>query len=134
MDPRYESLADILVSHSTNLQEAEKVLIHAFDVPEDITLALIRAVRSRGAIPFVQLESSRVGRECILGGTDVQFETALSWEMERMKAMDAYLALRGSPNVFENSDLPQGDMKKAVKILKPVLDWRVKKTKWTTPE
>jgi aminopeptidase len=130
MDPRYESLADNLVSHSTNLQEAEKVLIHAFDVPEDITLALIRAVRNRGAIPFVQLENSRVGRECVLGGSTVQFESALSWEMERMKAMDAYLALRGSSNVFENSDLPQEDMKKAMKILKPVLDWRVKQTKW----
>lgn len=130
MDPRYESLADNLVSHSTNLQKGEKVLIHAFDVPEDITLALIRAVRSREGIPFVQLESSRVGRECVLGGHDIQFETALSWEMERMKAMDAYLALRGSANVFENSDLPQKDMKTAMKILKPVLDWRVKKTKW----
>ena len=130
MDPRYESLADNLVAHSTKLKEGEKALIHAFDVPEDITLALIRAVRSRGAIPFVQLESSRIGRECVLGGKEVQFESSLSWEMERMKAMDAYLALRGSANVFENSDLPQGDMKKAMKILKPVLDWRVKKTKW----
>ena len=102
MDPRYVSLADNLVSHSTNLQKDEKALIHAFDVPEQITLALIRAVRSRGAIPFVLLENSRIGRECVLGGTDVQFETALSWEMDRMKSMDAYIALRGSSNVFEN--------------------------------
>jgi aminopeptidase len=130
MDPRYESLAYNLVSHSTNLQIGEKVLIHAFDVPENITLALIRAVRNRGALPFVQLEGSRVGRELVLGGTELQFETSLSWEMERMKAMDAYLALRGSSNVFENSDLPPESMKQAMKILKPVLDWRVKQTKW----
>ena len=129
MDPRYLSLAHNLASHSTNLQKDEKALIHAFDVPEQITLALIRAVRSRGAIPFVILENSRVGRECVLGGSDVQFETTLAWEMERMKSMDAYIALRGSPNVFENSDLPQEDMKKAMKILNG-LDWRVKKTKW----
>ena len=62
MDPRYESLADNLVAHSTKLKEGEKALIHAYDVPDDITLALIRAVRSRGAIPFVQLESSRIHR------------------------------------------------------------------------
>ena len=31
---------------------------------------------------------------------------------------------------LRNSDLPQNDMKKAMKILKPLLDWRVKKTKW----
>lgn len=47
-----------------------------------------------------------------------------------MKVMDAYVALRGSSNVFENSDLPAEDMKRAMKILKPVLDWRVKETKW----
>ncbi|MEC7542854.1 MAG: aminopeptidase, partial [Verrucomicrobiota bacterium] len=49
---------------------------------------------------------------------------------QRMKVMDAYVALRGSSNVFENSDLPAEDMKRAMKILKPVLDWRVKETKW----
>ena len=42
MDPRYLSLAHNLASHSTNLQKDEKALIHAFDVPEQITLALIR--------------------------------------------------------------------------------------------
>ena len=35
MDPRYESLADNLVSHSTNLQEAEKVLIERQESPID---------------------------------------------------------------------------------------------------
>ena len=130
MDSRYHSIAKNLVTHSTELKKGEKTLIHAFDVPEDMTLALVRAVRDRGAIPFVQLENSRIGRESILGGIEEQFETTLAWEMERMKAMDAYIALRGSLNVFENSDLPQENMKKALRILKPVLDWRVKKTKW----
>ena len=76
MDPRYLSLAHNLASHSTNLQKDEKALIHAFDVPEQITLALIRAVRRR-PIPFVILENSRVGRECVLGGSDAQFRPLL---------------------------------------------------------
>ena len=130
MDPRYEILADNVVSHSTKLEKGEKALIHAFDVPHEMTLALVRAVRTRGAIPFVQLQHARIDREWILGGADEQFESALSWEMDRMKGMDAYIALRGAANVFETSDLPQEDLKKAIRILKPVLDWRVKKTKW----
>ncbi|MEC8792117.1 MAG: aminopeptidase, partial [Verrucomicrobiota bacterium] len=77
-----------------------------------------------------QVQHSRLDRECILGGEDIQFEDALTWELQRMKVMDAYVALRGSSNVFENSDLPAEDMKRAMKILKPVLDWRVKETKW----
>jgi aminopeptidase len=130
MDPRYEKLASNVVSHSTDLEAGEKALVHAFDVPHDMTLALVRAIRERGAIPYVQLQHARLDREWILGGPDEQFEAALSWEMDRMKAMDAYIALRGSDNVFETSDLPQDDLKLAMRILKPVLDWRVKKTKW----
>ena len=130
MDPRYHTLAKNLVSHSVNLQAGEKVLIHAFDVPENMTLALVRAARERGAHPFVQLQSSRIDRECVLGGKEEQFEASLKWELERMKEMDAYIALRGSSNVFESSDLPSSDIQRAMKILKPVLDWRVNETKW----
>lgn len=130
MDPRYHTLAKILVSHSVDLQAGEKILLHAFDVPENMVLALVRAVRDRGAHPFVQLQNGRIDRECILGGKDVQFETSLKWELERMKGMDAYIALRGSSNVFETSDLPSADVQRAMKTLKPVLDWRVNKTKW----
>ena len=130
MDPRYHTLAKNLVSHSVHLQAGEKVLIHAFDVPENMTLALIRAARERGANPFVQLQSGRIDRECVFGGKEEQFEASLKWELERMKEMDAYIALRGSSNVFESSDLPSSDIQRAMKILKPVLDWRVNKTKW----
>ena len=66
MDHRYIALARNLVSHSTNLQTGEKVLIHAFDIPEKMTLALIRAAREKGAIPFVQVQSALLDRELSL--------------------------------------------------------------------
>lgn len=130
MDIRYEKLADTLVYHSTKLNIGEKVLIHSIDIPRDMTLALIRSVRECKAIPFVQLQDSRIERECILGAESVQFSTSLEWELQRMRSMDAYIAIRGASNIFENSDLPQNDMQQAMKILKPLLDWRVQKTKW----
>ena len=130
MDPRYITLANNLVSHSVDLQPGEKTMIHAFDIPEEMTLALVRAVREKGGHPFVQLQSGRIERECVLGGEDEQFQSSLKWELERMREMDAYIALRGSSNVFETSDLPSTDVQRAMKILKPVLDWRVNQTKW----
>ena len=36
MDPRYIILARNLTSHSTNIQPNESVLIHAFDIPDEI--------------------------------------------------------------------------------------------------
>ena len=43
MDPRYQKLADLLVRHSTKLGKGEHVLIEAFDIPVEMTIALIRA-------------------------------------------------------------------------------------------
>ena len=85
MDPRYKALANNLVTHSTNIQPGEKVLLHSFDIPERMTLALIRAVRERNAIPFVQVQSALLDRECILDGSTEQFESSSHWEMERMQ-------------------------------------------------
>ena len=45
MDPRYLTLAENLVSHSTNLTAGEKILIHAFDVPDAMVLALVSAAK-----------------------------------------------------------------------------------------
>ena len=81
--------------------------IHAFDIPDEMTLALVRAVREKCG-PFCAIaKHGRIDRECVLGARKIQFSSALGWELERMKEMDAYIALRGSSNVFETSDLPQ---------------------------
>ena len=47
-----------------------------------------------------------------------------------MESMDAYIAVRGSENIFEMSDVDPERMSRAMRALKPVLDHRVKKTKW----
>ena len=52
-DPRLDALAQLLVTHSTRLQPGEKILIETFDIPEDMVIALIRAVRQTGAVPLV---------------------------------------------------------------------------------
>ena len=105
-------------------------MIHSFDIPHEMSIALIRAVKEIGAYPYSQLQNSRVDRNACTNVSKNQLEASLAWELERMKSMDAYIAIRGSDNVFENSDIPSDDMKLAVKPLKPVLDWRVQKTKW----
>jgi aminopeptidase len=47
-----------------------------------------------------------------------------------MKDMDAYIAVRGSNNIAENSDVPAARMKLAMNKTRAVIDHRVKKTKW----
>ena len=50
-DPRFDRLADVLVSFSTHLQKGERVLIDAFDIPPEMTVSLVRAATRAKALP-----------------------------------------------------------------------------------
>jgi aminopeptidase len=51
-------------------------------------------------------------------------------EMSRMRKMQAYVAVRGSMNANENSDVPSDRMALYTRTLRPVLNYRVNKTRW----
>jgi aminopeptidase len=129
-DARFDKLAKLLVEYSTRLKRNETVLIEAFDVPDEMTIAMIRAVRNVRAIPFVQIQRAQVNRELALEALEQQLNLAARHELARMKKMDAYIALRGSNNITEFSDVPAGRMRLIAKKMRPVQDQRVKKTKW----
>ena len=129
-DARFDKLAELLVEYSTRLKRGETVLIEAFDVPDEMTIALIRAARKAGAIPFTQIQHARISREVALRATDRQLGLSASHELARMKKMNAYIALRGSNNITELSDVPVEQMKLVAKKMRPVQDQRVQKTKW----
>jgi len=129
-DSRFDQLARVLTGFSTSLQKGERVLIDAFDVPDAIVIALIRAARARGALPYVQINRGRITRELLCGAEEAQYATTAKVELARMKQMQAYIALRGSDNIFETSDVPADRMSRAMKIMRPVQNWRVDKTKW----
>jgi len=130
LDLRFTQLAQNLTGFSTRLKLGEKVLIDAFDVPDEMIIELLRATRERGAIPYVNLNHARVSREMALEATEDQMRTHGAIELQRMKSMDAYIALRGSMNIFEASDVASEQVQMVSEVMKPVLDWRVNKTKW----
>ncbi|MDQ2868461.1 MAG: aminopeptidase [Verrucomicrobiota bacterium] len=129
-DDRFDKLAELLTGYSTSLKRDEKVLIEAFDVPDEMTIALVRAARKRGATPFVQIQRGPVNRELALGVDETQLGLTARLELARMKEMDAYIALRGSQNITEMSDVPVERMKLIAKKMRPVQDHRVNQTKW----
>lgn len=130
IDSRYHDLAQGLTGFSIELQKGERVLIDAFDVPDGMVIALVRAVRKHGAHPYVQLHRARITRELVLGAEEAQYAPYAKVEKHRMESMDAYIALRGSENIFESSDVPAERVQLVSRLMKPVLDHRVNKTKW----
>ena len=129
-DPRFDRLAHGLVNFSTKLEHRDTVLIDAYDIPAEMTVALIRAARQAGAIPLVQTHQARVVREMSIEAQEAQLDLSSALHLAQMKKMTAYIALRGGDNITEMSDVPPEKMKLVARKMKPVLDWRVKKTRW----
>jgi aminopeptidase len=129
-DPRYRKLAKVLIEYSTALEAGDKVLLDVIDVPDEFTVELIRAARAAGAIPLVEVRHTRVNREVILGTVPRHAALQRDLELARMKRMQAYVAVRGSANANEASDVPGDRMALYTRMLRPVLDYRVNKTRW----
>jgi aminopeptidase len=129
-DPRYNKLAKLLVEYSTQLKAGDKVLIDAIDIPDDFTVELMRTVRKAGATPLVEVRHGRVTREVLRGTDEVHATTIRDIEMFRMKRVQAYIALRGSANINESSDVDSSKMALYSRIVRPVLNYRVNKTRW----
>ena len=129
-DPRIDALASQLIGYSIDLKKGEKVLLDLYDVPESIGIALIREVRRKKAVPVVRIHQARISREMVKGAADLQYEIIAKHLLAEMEDMDAYIAVRGSHNISETSDIGQDSMQLAMKHLRPVIDHRVKKTKW----
>ncbi|HEX8834791.1 MAG TPA: hypothetical protein VF719_11345, partial [Abditibacteriaceae bacterium] len=61
-DPRYDKLATTLIEHSTRLQPGENILIESFDIPAEMTNALLRAAQKAGGHPMVNIRQASVSR------------------------------------------------------------------------
>jgi aminopeptidase len=129
-DPRYDLLSKNLIGFSVSLKKGERILIDAFDIPDEMVIALVRAARAVGGVPAVQVHHSRIAREIAREAQESALDVLSKVELSRMKQMAAYIALRGGANAMEMSDVTPEKMKLISAKMKPVLDWRVKKTKW----
>ena len=129
-EPRYRTLAELLVGYSTQVKKGEKVLLDMIDVPDAFTVALARSVRDAGAIPLIETRHTRVTRELLCGMTEEQATIMRDIEMARMKKVQSYIAIRGAANTSENSDVPGDSMSLYSKVMRPVLNYRVNKTRW----
>lgn len=132
LDPRVTRLAEMLCSHSIQLDSSDKLLIHAFDIPEEAVAEIVRVAQTRGAQVMVRLESNLIRRQLMHGMTTDNARTIADVEKYEMERMTAYIALRGSHNYAELSDVPEATQTMWAKEYSTpvVFGVRVPKTKW----
>ncbi|MDE6431875.1 MAG: aminopeptidase, partial [Opitutales bacterium] len=129
-DTNYQNLARNLTEFSTNLQQGDTVLIDVCEAPENMIIHLIKAVRKCGATPVLKMRTNKISRTMNMLCDERALKKQADIALSEMKNMQAYIAIRGGNNVFENSDVPQDQQKLVSSCMKEVLDWRVQKTKW----
>jgi len=131
-DPRIEILARNLVNYSCEVKPGEKVLIETTGFELPLTKALIREIYKAGGIPFVTVKNEEIRRAILFGASEEQIKLMASFELARMKEMDAYIGIRAGDNSNELGDVPEEKMKLFHKLfVKPVhIEQRVEHTKW----
>ena len=126
----FSKLARLLTGYSMRLQAGDTVLIDVMDTPDEMTIELIRAARELGAIPLLDIRHSKLVREMQMGTTPEHAKLMCEIELARMQQVQAYVAIRGTGNSCETSDVPSDNQTLYAKTLRPVLDHRVNKTRW----
>lgn len=129
-DPRIDQLARTLVRYSTQVKKGDFVWIDCFDVPNYVAQAMIRAVVEAKAHPLIHIHDTAVTREMMMHAADDQYDLIGAHNLELMKKMDCYIAVRGSNNITENSDVPAEKMKMVMAKLRPLQNERVNNTRW----
>ncbi len=131
-DPRYDRLADVLIRYSCKVQPGEAVLVEAFDTPDRFVRALVRTITDAGGLPLVAQRSHVVMRELMLAASPEQMRLIGDTEAYRMAKVQAYVGVRGNPNISEWSDVPPEKMRLYQNLWwQPAhRDLRVSKTRW----
>ena len=130
LDPRITQLSEQLVHYSTSLGPKDKLLIHAFDIPNEATAELVRVAQATGAEVMTRIESSLIRRQLQSNMSESNAKLITEIEMHEMKHMTAYIAIRGTHNFAETSDVPTEKLDLWQKNYSNVQHHRVNNTKW----
>ncbi len=129
-DPRIDQLARQLIRYSTAVRKGDRVMLDLYDAPNSIALALIREVVKAKAVPVVKLHDTIVTRELMKHADPEGYAMLAKNNLDLMKEMDCYIAVRGSHNITETSDVPADKMKLVMEKMRPVINHRVNNTRW----
>ena len=130
-DPRLEQLARQVVNYSVRVQPGEHVNLRMQNIPDEMVVQLIRAVRAAGGIPHVELGHSRISRELNREATEEQYALEGRYRLQRAQDMDVHICFYADDNTFETADVPAERMKLVSKHLRKASNFTVNQRKWT---
>lgn len=131
MDNRIKKLADVLVNYSCDVQPGERVLVsYDGESAKPLVRQVIKEIYAKGGLPYAEIRDSSISREILLGCSQEQLEFMNEYLLLQMKGMDAFIGIRASDNASEHADVPSEKLSLYSKVLYPVQDERVERSKW----
>ena len=132
-DPRIRKFAHFLINRAVYLQRGEKILIELHGRETGLTNALIEEAYAAGGKPFVHIFDYMVERALLTGADCAHMADVASYELARMKDMDAYIDIRATENINAWKGIPESGMEAYRKeYWGPIhLDRRCNHTKWS---
>lgn len=131
MDPRWKQVGEVLVTHSTEVQPGERVMIAMIE-PETFPLALAtyEAVIKADGLPQIQMKSERLRHAVLRHGNDTQINWVPEIETYGMEWADVYIGLRGGHNLYELADVPPDKLAANQAAMGKVSSMRWEHTRW----
>lgn len=133
-NPNNQKLANLILDHSIELKSGEHIMLQLTGYNGiDLLRALVEAVRERGANPYVQINDAEIQRILLETGDKTFWkDQAANDQLPLMKKMDAFVGIRASQNIFENSNVSsESNNLYADHFLQPVhFKERVNNTRW----
>ena len=131
MDIRIKKLSDVLVNYSCDIKKGDKVLIsYEGESCKPLVKQLIRDIYACGGFPYYEIRDSAISREFLKHCKEEQLDFMKEYNLAQMQGMQAYIAIRAGNNTSELADVPAEKLSLSSRVLRPVLDYRVNKTKW----
>lgn len=131
-DPRVRQLAEVLVNYSTGVKKGDVVLISASGM-ESVPLVkeLYALCLERGA-KYVEYDFTipDINRYFYNKASKEQISYFPQHKLDLMKKADVYIALSAADNSMVMAQADQTKMIAYSKVIRPIIDWRVKNTRW----
>ncbi|HET8864408.1 MAG TPA: aminopeptidase [Gracilimonas sp.] len=129
-----QKLAKLILEHSTEVQKGQNVMVQLIGLNGiDLLQALVAQIRAKDAHPFIKIEDAETQRILIENGNEGFWKNQAEVDqLPLMKQMDAFIGIRASQNIYENSQASK-EANKAYSehFLHPVhFDERVNNTNW----
>lgn len=122
--------AKLLINHSLELKEKERVFIMAYAGAKDLAIELIEEAYRIGAYPYFELSDNEIMKTLAKGANFDQMNTINDWQMQRYKDIEATIAIESEDNDAEFSEIPPEKFGTLMEATKPSNDYLTNHLRW----